>query len=109
MVLFLSQLFSEGINYLHDSGLFVLAVHMVIALSCHGLLPIDKEGGDGVLDIAARGSYRNSAAAAALSLQRGDEQAEPLTAPSVSAGRLVMLYAQRLQSTDPKVCVFMYW
>ncbi len=107
MVLFLSQLFSEGINYLHDSGLFVLAVHTGIALSCHGLLPIDKEGGEGVLGIAAGGS--NSRNAAALSLQRGDEQTEPLTVPSVSAGRLVTLYAQRLQSTDPKVCVCMFY
>ncbi len=101
MVLFLSQLFSDGINYLHDCGLFVLAVHMGIVLSCHGLLPIDKEGGVGVLGVAGSSSNRNDSD---LFVQHGDGGAAvPSAVPSVSVGRLITLYAQRFQSTDPKV------
>ncbi len=101
MVLFLSQLFSDGIDYLNDCGLFVLAVHMGIALSCHGLLPIDKEGGVGVLGITGSSGNRNDSD---LFVQHGDGRAAlPSAVHSVSVGRLITLYAQRLQSTDPKV------
>ncbi len=112
MVLFLSQLFSDGVNYINECGLIVLAVHMGIALSCHGLMPIDKEGGMGVLGVAGSrnrsGSNRNDSD---LFLGHGDGRAAavPLDVPSVSVGRLITLYAQGLQSTDPKVGVVLFF
>ncbi len=84
----------------------MLAVHMGIALSCRGLLSIDKEG---VLSVSTTGDTSRNTVTGCLSMQYVDDKATvPLSVPSVSVGRLITLYAQQLQSTDPKVCLLLH-
>jgi nuclear pore complex protein Nup93 len=79
-VLFMCQLFAEGVEHLRRSGLLVAAVHLGIALSYSGVLPMLRDP-----------------------MARASQSDEDGSSGSDCVQDLVIMYAQRLQASDPQV------
>ncbi|CAM9251977.1 unnamed protein product, partial [Chrysoparadoxa australica] len=96
-VLLMSLQFTEAIKYLWQAGLVIQAVHFSIALKCHGILesPPPPAAAAEAGALVLRGSDQQ---------QYSEDMSEEAHA-EFSFPRLITLYTQRIQASDPEVAV----